>query len=246
MAVKKTRKNSIYGFPTPIAIFPVEPIVQRRDPTQADQEEVGTWWINQATNAIFMLTNIRGDSTWINIAGAGGAGEFTSLLVTGAAEIDGNLDVGGNATFNIAEVTNLLQVAGVINAADYEGILGNINIGIAIEIADINLGTDGTKTIEIGNENAGSSLLLQTPDDTFVSADKGLEVPTGIQVGATNATQSLSLAGNIAVLTGAGAPDAAAAVSIGDIYINTTAASAVTRLYIATAVGTWTNITCAA
>lgn len=56
----------------------------------------------------------------------------------------------------------------------------------------------------------------------------------------------VALPGPVYIYTGAGAPGNGLALHVGDMYINTTAASAVTRLYIATAASTWTNVTCAA
>ena len=62
----------------------------------------------------------------------------------------------------------------------------------------------------------------------------------------STAATYLSLPGPVNIQTGAGVPSNGLAVNVGDMYINTTAASATTRLYIATAASTWTNVTCAA
>jgi hypothetical protein len=59
-------------------------------------------------------------------------------------------------------------------------------------------------------------------------------------------TSTLNLPGPVFIRSGAGVPAGALALHIGDLYINTTAATAATRIYIATAVGVWTNLTAAA
>ena len=55
-----------------------------------------------------------------------------------------------------------------------------------------------------------------------------------------------ALPGPVYVYTGPGAPSNGLALHAGDLYINTTGATSSTRLYIATGVGAWTNVTCAA
>ena len=56
----------------------------------------------------------------------------------------------------------------------------------------------------------------------------------------------VELPGPIYLYTGAGVPAGGLALHTGDLYINTTAASLTTRMYIATTAGTWTNFTTAA
>lgn len=108
------------------------------------------------------------------------------------------------------------------------------------------LGTGGTGAVNIGNATGNTAVT-----GTFTTS-AGITVTTGgVTVSAGNVVLSnpgnfVSLPGPVDILSGAGAPAGALALHIGDMYINTTAASATTRLYIATAIGTFTNITCAA
>ena len=197
MAVSQTRAEVAYGRTSPLILLPDQTVRANRNPTDQDKKEIGTFWVNQTDNSVYIITNIRGISTWIALTG--GEGIFTNLEVTGDLTVDGdtelnNLDVSAQATIDTLTVT-------------------------------------------------GDTVLENTEVATL---DATNAIFSGIPVGATNATESIELAGGLAVLTGDGVPDNAAAVNIGDLYINTTAASDVTRLYIATAVGAWTNITCAA
>lgn len=87
---------------------------------------------------------------------------------------------------------------------------------------------------------------------TSVTAATGISTTTGDVTASdgnfvlSTAGTYVSLPGPVKIMSGAGAPAAGLAVEVGDVYINTTAASATTRMYIATAAGTWTNVTCAA
>lgn len=104
---------------------------------------------------------------------------------------------------------------------------------------------------------AAFTTLTSTGSTTLATA--GVTVNTlGSVTGATSTTilagtagitltaPFVSLPGPVFLYSGAGAPANGLALHIGDFYINSTAASAVTRLYVATAVGAWTNVTCAA
>lgn len=62
----------------------------------------------------------------------------------------------------------------------------------------------------------------------------------------STAATFVQLPGPVNISSGAGVPAGALALHVGDMYINTTAATAATRAYMATAVGTWTNFTMAA
>ena len=102
--------------------------------------------------------------------------------------------------------------------------------------------TTGNIVATAGQVNAG----------TTMTAGTGITSTTG-NITALNGNFVLSTAGTFFQLpgpvifrSGAGAPAGALALNVGDTYINTTAASATTRMYIATAPGAWTNVTCAA
>ncbi len=100
---------------------------------------------------------------------------------------------------------------------------------------------DGAMTINAPDTGVG--LTINGGGQTIGAGN--LTLTNGNLVLSTAATK-ITLPGPVNIMTGAGAPDAGLAVNVGDMYINTTAASAVTRMYIATAASTWTNVTCAA
>jgi hypothetical protein len=114
------------------------------------------------------------------------------------------------------------------------------------------LATTGASVNTFGNLTAGTTLTLSTPTGTPVVSSNGLTATAGnITASAGNfvlstAATMLVLPGPVNIMTGAGAPAAGLAVNVGDMYINTTAASAVTRAYMASAANTWVNFTMSA
>lgn len=72
MAVNQ-RHNSAVGQSEPfVNVFPF-PISALRDPTVMDRAEIGTLWINTASNDAFVLTSIVANSSnWSTIGGGGG------------------------------------------------------------------------------------------------------------------------------------------------------------------------------
>ena len=104
----------------------------------------------------------------------------------------------------------------------------------------LNLGTSATAhATAVGSTTAGATLALNTPVGTNVVAANGISI--------TTAGVGVSLPGGILVISGYGSPSGTITAPIGSLYLNTTAASAITRAYINTDAGTtWTNITCAA
>ena len=88
----------------------------------------------------------------------------------------------------------------------------------------------------IGLTVSGGGITATVGDVTITDGDLTLTAPT----------TRINMPG-FTIQGGAGAPAAGLAVNVGDLYINTTAASVLaTRMYIATAPGAWTNIVCAA
>lgn len=114
------------------------------------------------------------------------------------------------------------------------------------------LGSSTGSAVVLGNAGAGTTVAFSTPVGTPVTSANGYTATAGNITAAngnvviSTAATYLQLPGPVKIMSGAGVPAGALATAIGDMYINTTAASATTRLYIATAVGTFTNVTCAA
>ncbi len=122
--------------------------------------------------------------------------------------------------------TTTINTAGAAATSIGTGATGAVNIGNATG----NIAITGTTTIATGDLNV-------TGGDVTISNGS---------LGITAAGEILSLPGPVFIYTGAGAPANPAALHVGDLYIRTDAGGATERMYIATGVGTWTNITCAA
>ena len=134
--------------------------------------------------------------------------------------------VGGAGVFSTLTVTpgptaltGALTVTSGVNA---------VNISADAAANTINIGTGAAvKAVTIGSTTGASNTLIQ-----------------GGAAGVTIAAPYLAIAGgNTYIYSGAGVPAGALAVHVGDLYINTTAATPTTRLYIANIIGTWTSFT---
>lgn len=126
---------------------------------------------------------------------------------------------------------------------------GPSNLAGSLTVATNITATTGNITAASGNVTAGGNLVAEagsvTAGTSITATDGNITATDGNFVLSTAGTY-VSLPGPVFIYSGAGAPSGALALHVGDLYVNTTAASATTRMYIATAAGTWTNITCAA
>lgn len=219
---------------------------------------VGTGALDLGTNAIAHIVtigNVTG-ATAVNInAGSGGFSVLTTNSALSLSSGTGVLNIsadGAATTVNIAtaaavktltlgsvtgaSVSTLRAGSGGLNLTAANGAVVMTSGTGALSISDdaaatvVRVGTGAAaKTVALGSTNTTSTTTLQ-----------------GGTGGVVVSAPFLALPGPIYIYTGAGAPGNPLALHIGDLYINSTAASAVTRMYIATGVGAWTNITCAA
>lgn len=211
-------------------IFP-SPVVAKRAPTANDTGyAIGQEWVYSATNQVYFLSAVvAGSATWVNVSG--GSGSFTSLTVTGPTTLTGatnintsgaavtNIGVGGTGAVHIGNVTGNTNIA----AGNFTVTSGNVSVPAGSLSSGLSITAGNALTVTYGDATITNGNLILSAAATYIS-----------------------LPGPVFIYSGAGAPSNGLALHIGDMYINTTAASAVTRLYIATAVGTWTNVTCAA
>lgn len=130
----------------------------------------------------------------------------------------------------------------ISNSANWESVSGGAGSFTTVTSSGNITSTAGNISATIGSVSAGSTIAagtgLSTAAGNITASDGNVVIST--------AGTFLQLPGPVNINSGAGAPAGALALHIGDMYINTTAASATTRIYVATAVGTWTNVTCAA
>jgi hypothetical protein len=208
----------------------------------ANEISIGT---QQTAGYVQIGTNMTNGS--ISIGSATNAGAEIINVGPGGFALNGN----GN-TVLIADDNTANQVTlGSVTAGALTTIQGGNGTGLGV--AAIFLGAAPAGDIQIGT-------VAQTGTIYLGPSTAGASVDIGTGAGATHITVGHATAGNITTLaspitalpgpvyiyTGAGAPANGLALHVGDLYINTTAATAVTRMYIATAAGVWTNFTCAA
>lgn len=175
-----------------------------------------------------MCGTATGGTQAVNIAnGVGGA--LTLSMANGVnttAQVV-NLASGASGANNTVNILNGTSTAGVqtVNIAG----AGNTRASL------VNIGTgNAAHDVTIGNANVGSACVINSGLSTTINS--GI-----LQINSGNVLNN-----TINVYTGAGAPGNGLAVHTGDLYVNTTAATAATRLYIATGAGAWTNFTAAA
>lgn len=257
-----------YGFTQALLnIFP-QPIIAQRAPTTKDKAQLGTVWINKVSGFAYTLTQIVNNAA--NWVGAAGGELLTSLTVTpGPITLTGTTNInaagaaatvigtGGTGTVEIGNTTGNTAVTGTLSTssslivsaggADITGattILGLTDVNTTGAAATI-IATGGTGAVFIGNSTGNSSFTGNVSATGNITSSAGNLVATTGSVVISAATEGIVLPGPTKIINGAGAPANGLAVEVGDIYINTTAASATTRIYVATAAGAWTNLTCA-
>jgi hypothetical protein len=198
------------------AIFPV-PINGKRAPTANDiSYQIGQVWIYNGV-AYMLASVLAGAATWLNLQSGGGSGSFSSLTVT-----PGPISLTGTTTINTS--------------------------GSAVTT----IGTGGSGAVHIGNATGNTAVTGSLSATTSITAGTSITATSG-NITATSgnivlsaAATYISMPGPVFIYSGVGAPSNGLALHVGDMYINTTAATAATRIYVATAASTWTNVTCAA
>lgn len=181
------------------------------------------------------LVSISTDASATTIDIGTGAAVVKTIAIggTGANVITiGNTQTGGSISLGAAMTTGTLNLGGT-GAAIGNIVIGGgtgaqtINIGNSTGGKDISIGTGaGVNLVEIGSANGGSSTTIQA----------------GTQ-GVATIAPFFRLNNTVNIYEGAGAPDNGLALEAGDLYINTTASTTTTRLYIATGAGAWTYFT---
>ncbi len=199
-----------------IRVFP-EPILRRKNPTASDNAERGQLWVNEATHICFWHAGKVGKTNyWATQASTAGALNVGGTVTAGT----GFVATTGNVTVSTGSI-NVTAGDIVAVAGDIEATNGNITAGGNMVAAGY---VESATTIDATDD------ITTTAGSVVVSgAGEGVELPGGIKI-----------------LTGSGAPANGLATAIGCLYIRDDAASAATRVYVATAIGAWTNISCAA
>ena len=247
-----------YGFSQALNTVLPLPIAAKRAPTVNDTGyQLGQIWIYVALNAPYILTSVvAGVATWQLIEASGGSGVFSSLTVTpGPVSLTGTtginvsgagvttINTGGTGALNLGNATGNTAVTGSLSTTTSLSATTTVTSGTGITATTGNIvASAGNINATLGSMSAGTTVTA----GTGVTATTGNITATNGNVVLSTATNKIVLPGPVNIMSGAGAPAAGLAVNVGDMYVNTTAASATTRIYVATAASTWTNVTCAA
>lgn len=225
----------------------------------------GVTTLTGATNvvgAIHATTTITAGTGLVATTGGVTATAGGLTVTAGGATITGTTSINAAS----ATTTNVGTGTGLNN-------LGNVTAATAIKGLDVHVGLGDNGGADVFSVNSLANVIvttidslgaLQTASDitsvagdisttagaitsaTALTATLGDITATNGNVVISTATTGITLPGPTTITNGAGVPNNLLAVNVGDIYINTTAATALTRIYVATGAGAWTNVSCAA
>lgn len=155
------------------AYEPTDFITQSRDPLASDYNNflLGTWWLNTATNSLFVLVSVDDASaTWLNISEASGAVDTLTGDSGGAvAPTGGNINVvGDGTTITIAgnPGTNTLTVSAILSAP-FETLTGDS--GGAVSPTDGNINIIGSSGITVSGDPTTSTLTVNPSSINAIS-----------------------------------------------------------------------------
>ena len=187
MAVYKTNKKG-YGLSNPLIDISNVPVKAKRAPTSKDFVELGTIWIDQPNQDVYIAVDVSNNSmTWINTGG--GSGSFDSLTVTNDTTVGNDITAtAGDITAAAGNVIipgigqtypTIVQVAadGTLTSSNSGETNGNMLIGGASGLAwntltagaGINI-ANGDGTVTISNPGA-TGTTMTTSDGNTVSPD---------------------------------------------------------------------------
>lgn len=178
MSVKVSRANSLYGYPSPQSNQFLDPIVTNRAPLTSDRGIAGQVWVDQTNNLAYMFNkNSAGLAQWIQIVAGGGAGVFTSLIVTGAlTQTAGNVDISADAAVAAVNIATGAAAKTLTLGSATAGSVTNINSQLVIATAGKGLTINGGAATDTIGENvlvAGVATVLNTniaaTDRIFIS-----------------------------------------------------------------------------
>jgi len=195
MATKSMAPKRSYGIRNPLQkLYPL-PIIAQRAPTVNDRAEIGTIWLDQNGNDIYIIMEVvAGASNWVPIGA--GAGVFDS--VTSTTFVTAGTTVAAGTT--VTAGTGLIATAGTVTctAMAATGVITNTAAGVFVSqplaTGEIIIGSVGVAPVA-ARLTAGAGIAI---DD--------LGVPGAITITATGATavQYTCNDANVAVPDGVG------------------------------------------
>ena len=214
--------------------------------------------IGIGNDAVAQNINIGTGAAARTVTVGNGSAASSVIVNTGT----GNIDLGVNATDHTSRLGSVTGVSATTIQAGTGamtltagGIL-DANVTGAVTIDGTSLSLDGTLASNLTVTGAGQDVTVSSVGGSVV-VNGSEAIATAVHLDASDAAGGVTIetgtAGmlvtapfielnGIKIYTGAGVPANGLAISCGDMYINTTAATAATRLYIATAANTWTYI----
>lgn len=214
MSVNRNPNLKAYGFNNPLQQLSPAPVVSNRNPVASDRVEFGTTWVNTVDSKAFILVS---NGVWLEIESSGGSGDFASLQVSGATELN-TLEVAGATELDGLVVQASSNTAGNIslstNGGTLETILISNNLGTAFDAIDINAVSGGVAiqgdlgvSISSGSTAGKISFVAQqtSQSGTFTAVNNALvgkAILTGNTI-AQNADQTIVLSNTNIVNTSA-------------------------------------------
>jgi len=210
----------------------------------------GDTFINFATGANTIIGDSGNTSLFGNVITIGSALSAGDVRIQGAPT---NINTApGVGVVNIGNTTGNTNVFGTLTTSNTldvtaggASITGTTNINITGS-APTTIGTGGTGSVFIGNSTGNTDITGDLETTGTITSSAGDIIATLGSVIVVNTAGAFTLPGPASISSGAGVPANGLALHVGDIYINTTASTATTRLYIATATGSWASFTASA
>jgi lipopolysaccharide export system protein LptA len=189
-----------YGLSQPlINVFPT-PIASTRNPLGSDKAQLGTIWVNTASNDAFVLCSVTANvANWIGVGG--GSGLFTSLVVNpgNLTVTAGNLLVGGTGNITAAG-GNITATSGSITAGN--GL--TVSTGDAVVSSGNLVLTAGNISVTLGNLTVSAGAITATAGEiqAIAGAINGAQLEATGDLGGVVSTTSITNATNTSLSTG--------------------------------------------
>jgi len=192
MCAKITRNNIGYGLDNALQGLAPRPIVSKRAPLTTDSAEIGTTWVDTATQAVYVLAAISAGSAIWTTSPAAGSGTFTSVTVN-----PGNLLVSaGNATIsagNLAVTAGNVTVGGNLTVTGTSQFNGTIDFS-STALIDLDTTSNTNPAIRLKtNGGTTETIVLNNIQGTSATAINLLASAGGIQLYAPVSTSTSSI-----------------------------------------------------
>jgi hypothetical protein len=176
-------RNVAYGLSEPLLNVAQAPIIAQRDPTNKDRAQLGTEWINQISEDVFILVKVEDNiSTWISIGAGTSANIFdadtgSAMPAGGIINLLGGGDVVTSAAGNTVTFTG--SGADIFDTDSGTAIASSNTITIAGGSGITTAGSGSTVTITA----SGSAGITTVDGDTGSATGATIDLVTGFVSG---------------------------------------------------------------